>query len=308
MAQTVQLHGENDGRVTVVAVVREPLDLTLRFVGWYLKLGASKIRLYFDNPDDEALSALAEIPIVECIRCSPDFWKAVGVGPSDRYTKRQMAALTHGYRETTTTWFLAVDADELVFLKAHSLGGFAQLVAADVLAVRFPTAEAVKCKQRGSFFRLQISRQSVRRVYGERADAFLPRGGLIGHADGKSMTRSGLSISKVRPHWVLDEGGEPVVATMLPASEGNLLLHFFDNGYAEWRRKLEWRLRSWSFSTGLERMFSLAAEQEGEDGYRKLYDLLHTLTDNDLERLAKEGGCVRLDVDPWEVADRGFRI
>ena len=46
---------------SVAAIVNEPLATVHRFVAWYLEQGAQEITLFFDNPDDGAIAALAGV-------------------------------------------------------------------------------------------------------------------------------------------------------------------------------------------------------------------------------------------------------
>lgn len=294
------------GDCTVVCVLNEPLLLTLRFVAWYLELGAAKIVLYFDDPEDPAIPILEREVGVECIRCTAQFWHSLGIAPEARFTKRQMAALTHGYSVASTPWFLAVDADELVYFERNTLHEFAAAIPGEILAFRFATAEAVEFNSGGQYFRVPMSREAVRRVYGEKAALFLPRKGLVGHADGKSLTRTALQIQKVRPHWIVGADGNPIRGPDSFSSDGSWLLHYFDSGYENWRRKLSWRLRSWSFATPLVPYFEQDSDLDQEPRFRSLYENLHRLEPDVLQRLIEEGGCLLLDIDSYAASVRRF--
>ena len=50
--------------LTVGAILREPLETTLRFVSWYLDAGADQIVLCFDDPLDPAIEVLRRNDVV----------------------------------------------------------------------------------------------------------------------------------------------------------------------------------------------------------------------------------------------------
>ena len=75
-------------RLTVGTILREPIETVLKFVAWYLAQDADRIVLCFDDPDDPAIELMQHVERVECVRCTPDFWKEFGLSPEVRFTKR----------------------------------------------------------------------------------------------------------------------------------------------------------------------------------------------------------------------------
>ena len=90
----------------VGAILRENLSDTLKFASWYLEAGANGITLVFDDPEDPALSLLADHPKIDVFAATPDFWLELGRDPADAFTKRQNAALNWIYRYTEEDWLL----------------------------------------------------------------------------------------------------------------------------------------------------------------------------------------------------------
>lgn len=294
--------GQSEG-CHVATVLSEPLDKTLGFVGWYLDLGVRKIELFFDNPDDPAIPLLQKEDRVITHHCTPEFWRGLGVSPDRAFVKRQNAALTAAYRGAEAAWFLAVDADEFVYLGGRSLDDFANSLDRGLRAVRFTPAENVRTPGiPGRWFRLPVERRKVRDIYGDAAPFIARRGGLVGHADGKSMTRTGLKFQKVRQHWIVGEDGDPISDQTFGPADDAILLHLFDDGYDRWRAKLDWRAGAWGFTRSaaahIQTLQDLPADQ-AEQAFQALYDLLHSVDRPTFEALQAVGGLMQLEIDPW---------
>ncbi len=299
------------GDVTVVAVLREPLQFTLRFVAWYLELGAARLDLYFDDPNDPAIALLETVDRVSATRCTPEFWRSIGVDPETRFGRRQNRALTHAYKTARTAWVLNVDADELLWLGGSNLRRYAARQPEEVRAVRIQPAEAAQTDapddQNCTWFRVPMRPRHLQLVYGEDQALFRGRAGMVGHTEGKSMIRTGLNVSRVRQHWAVDTEGKPIVDKVVGKRQQALILHFLDNGYEHWRRKVNWRAGSSGFSRRLRQMFADANRTlPNEADYRDLYRRLHHFDEARLERLRATGRMLRLELDFDEPRQRLF--
>ena len=104
-------------RWCVGAILKEPLEVTLGFVAWYLDQGADHIHLFFDDPEDSAIAILDGQARVTCTPCTDDFWRSIAIRPDAPFVKRQNRALTHLYGQLTEGWLLNVDADEILFVQ-----------------------------------------------------------------------------------------------------------------------------------------------------------------------------------------------
>lgn len=279
----------------VVSVVNEPEHILRRFVGWYLAQGAARVVLYFDDPAHPALPVLAALPRVETVPCTPDFWESLGDSPDTRFTARQNSALTHGYHRATEDWVLVVDADELVWREA----GIADLLAAqpaDTRSLMITPAEYALTGGDGATFRLPISRRTVNEVYGDHADIFRKRLGLIGHATGKAAHRAGQTDIRLRQHWAVMPDGAAVPYSIAGPAEGAYLLHYLSPDYQSWRAKLDWRLASSGYHAGIHAMVETLRQQEAdpEAAYRRLFDVMHRLDPPLVDRLRAAGGLLEL--------------
>lgn len=166
--------------------------------------------------------------------------------------------------------------------------------------MRFLPVEPVQTKA-GKWFRTVTRKEILSDVYGEDARFFWPRKGLLGHTDGKSMTRTGFA-ARWRLHWAETGDGQAINDKFSGPADGTFLVHYFDAGYSEWRRKLDWRKAAWGFSKRVSDYLNHFTEDELEDLYRRL----HSLNDSQLEKLQSIGGALQLDVDPGKVRDHLF--
>ncbi len=68
----------------VCATVRAPADQVLAFVAHHLDLGADRIWLHFDDPDDPALVLAAPLPRVTAVACDDAYWRTSWGGAPTR--------------------------------------------------------------------------------------------------------------------------------------------------------------------------------------------------------------------------------
>lgn len=233
-------------RVTVVTICREPPEVVRRFAAWHRQLGADEVRILFDDPHDPCIAALAGLDWLRAVPCDGAFWAGLGLRPEDPFQVRQVAALTHAYRSVAAGWVAVLDADE-----AFHFGGrrFAEVLAAvpdAVRAVRVRTAEYLETGPDVTdgrlHFRTPMTKPEASEVYREAGVFFRPSRGLIGHNEGKSITRAGLKIRRMRPHWAAAGAERDLTGLHLGPDAQACLLHFINRGYGPWRAKLDRRL------------------------------------------------------------------
>ena len=284
----------------VGAILKEPVPITLRFVAWYLEMGARHITLYFDDPSDPAIGILDGHARVTAIPCTPEFWHSIGAAQDQRFTKRQNAALGHAYRNLESGWLLNVDSDELLYLKDQTVDDMLAGVGENVRGIRVLPAEVIQAPQSdgGTYFRMPMKRWVLRDVYGEDAPKVARRQGLVGHTEGKSFTRAGHKNGWMRQHWMQDRDGNAFTDLVLGPDEGAYLLHFFEEGFESWLAKKDWRLGSRGFKPQMKNELSEIAESyDPKGGYRAIYDILHRFDANRLKILMDAGAGLRLDID-----------
>ncbi len=192
----------------VVATVDEPPALVQAFVAWHLSIGASRVFIYCDKPDDPVQHMLGHLPQVTVVICDDAHWLRVGKSRPRRHQVRQVRNARDAYARFDADWLLHCDADEFLW---PTLPVAQSLAAAqgDAEAVVVPVAERVHVASDpdqsifdGAFrrpYREPASRG--RRLFG--TDFDLTYRGLTGHSQGKAFVRKGralnLSIHRPRP-------------------------------------------------------------------------------------------------------------
>lgn len=282
----------------VVAIVREPVHILSRFVTWYLGAGATGITLFFDDPADPAIPVVTADPRVMAIPCTPELWAMLGRAPDDPFTKRQNTAYSRAYSATKEDWVLIVDADELVYLRDGTLPDLLADQPADVRSLRIEPAEYVHGPDdaAGASFRLTIGKRAVNDIYGEDSGIFRKRFGLVGHSAGKSFHRTGQTGLRMRQHWAVEGGEDPVPARMIGRGDGAFLLHYFAPDYDIWRGKIEWRISASGFNAEARDRIEaiLAAGHDREAAIRDLYNRMHRIDAARADALRTAGGLLDL--------------
>ena len=205
MAQTAPNHSTAPTDWAVVSTVREPAVLVLAFACHHLALGAQRIHLFFDNPEDPAAEVLARVPGVEVTLCDAAHWAQFGAPRANYQTRRQTLnanlVVAQEAAAGRATWLLHADADE--FLWAPD--GIAAELPTDQDQLHLPNIErcwtSADAQLFGTTFRARVKgRATSRRIHGDTAQYL--SGGLSGHSSGKAMMRCGsegfLGIHMVR--------------------------------------------------------------------------------------------------------------
>ncbi len=277
--------------VTLVTICREPLAVTLRFLAWHRNLGVDRVLLYLDDPRDPVLPWIAGKDWITPISCDADFWAGQGVSATAAFPARQLAALTHGYRQVSEGWVAVADADELFYFGGRKVQDILALQPANLRGLRIGTAEYVG-SETGLHFRLPMTKPQVNAVYGPDAALFRPTEGLIGHRAGKSITRASLKLRRMRPHWAVGRRERDLTDLRLGPDETAALLHFVNTDFQGWRAKLAWRLAALggiSPRVKLALQAAMASASDHEAELQALFARLHRVTPDRIEILRKSG-------------------
>ncbi len=274
------------GDYTVIAIIREPIAVVERFVRWYQKMGATRIIVYFDDPDDPALTAITPAQNVSFIPCTPDVWREMGLTPEDRFTMRQNAVYLNAYAALETDWALFVDGDEFALMRDGTIAEHLAAVPAEVGCVNFETAELLpNIATPPTFaFRTPIDRETNRNVYRRDGSLFRKRHGLAGHDFGKSFVRRDLNVSQIRQHYPTF-ADDDVQILHWGRDNGAYLLHFMCEGFDAWQRKVGWRTGASGYGKNAHAVIAQAQESGDADAVHDVYKRLHEPRYRVLKRL-----------------------
>lgn len=262
----------------LVATVKAPQEQVLAFIAHHLTLGADRIWICFDDPEDPAFAAVSVLPKVTALRCTDAYWQADG-GRHDRHQNRQVRNARHVQRACTLDWLGHIDVDEFIH---------APRPVADILAEQPPKSvvrrmdpfEAMHNPDLPDdiFTAVQFRGPLRDEHHGLRAPilqdyaAMLPKGNLS-HTAGKCFCRPSAPGVALRLHAVALRG-ERLAAEPHPELR---LLHFHAQDYTAWRRALPFRLErgAYQYHPDLQAHLTQASDAE----IRHFYEVTQILTD-----------------------------
>jgi hypothetical protein len=263
----------------VVATVKAPEEQLLAFVAHHLALGAARIWLYFDEPDDLAFSRIAKLPRVTATRCTPWFWAFRG-GRHNKHQRRQVHCARHAQGKCRLDWLGHLDVDEFL----HAPRPVAEILAdipADVPSVRMDSFEAMHDPDLpDDIFTAHQFRGPLRdqhrallpAVFGSAAP--LIQKGSLGHTLGKSFCRPRFRALRLDLHVVLLNK----VVLKPPFHPDLRILHFHAHDPDAWSRSLPFRLSHGAYHHPIEVPLKAFLTSADDVAIRQFYQAAMTLT------------------------------
>lgn len=271
----------------LVSTIKAPLEEVLNFAAWHLELGAKRLHIYLDDPEDPAYPILKAHPRIRALRCDDSYWRRVTPkGRPERHQLRQVANASHCYnRKNSHDWLGHIDVDEFLVPEAPVAELLAALPAtchsARLRPMELLAPEAPGPLLRFRAFSLPLARRHAQteRLYPE----FGPwlNGGMLSHVAGKLFLRAGLPQVRFRIHKALSEGTELPEAqemTQIP------LAHLHARSWESWHAHYRFRLARGAYraelkpmrpafesSVTLHQLLSTLEETEGEAGLRRFF-------------------------------------
>lgn len=132
--------------IAIVGTFRTSLHDTLRYVNYHLNAGIDHLFLFFDDPSDPAIEALAGYKHVSCFRCDEQYWLASGFTVlASELNRKQIINANTGLRlarEMGIDWITHIDSDELLYAE-EGIAAALSRVDRNVEVVSFHVLEAV---------------------------------------------------------------------------------------------------------------------------------------------------------------------
>lgn len=235
----------------IVSTVKAPLDEVLAFTAHHLDLGASRIWLCFDDPDDPAATVLEHVPQVTVLRCDVGHWLRLGQARPSRHQNRQTANAQHILRHCDLDWLLHIDVDEFLH-SPRPVADALRAVRADRPLVRVKAWEALHCPDMtddiftSSVFRAPLNAEAQaphrRAIFGPYEPLFPT--GVMSHAVGKCFFRTG--IAGLQP-WLHGASLKGEKIPPGPPLQGMSLLHFHSQNRQDWLARLPYRLEKGAY-------------------------------------------------------------
>jgi Glycosyl transferase family 2 len=281
----------------LVATVKAPEPQVLAFVAHHLSLGAARLWLYFDDPDDPAIPSLRAVPSVTVTPCTADYWAKRG-GRDDRHQNRQARNARDAQRACTLDWLGHIDVDE--FLHApRPVADILAEVPPDVPTVLMEPFEAMHDPALpDDIFTARHFRGPLRRahkalhpaIFGSVA-RYLPKGSLA-HAIGKSFGRPrfpGLAFRLHVVHLNQERLSTPFHADLR-------VLHFHGQDPQAWRRVLGFRLQQGAYHHPGEAALKAYLTTASEEQISAFYAETMTLTAEKIALLQAHDRLVTADL------------
>lgn len=292
----------------VVATIKASPRDTLTFAAHHLELGAHRIHIYLDAPDEVAFAHLKTHPKVRVTTCDDAYWTKWGKDRPDMHQPRQSLNATRCYRRRPEVdWLAHIDVDEFLWPK-QPLDQILGSVPSDVVCLRARPQEQLAGP--GNWFKGFIppgpERASVIKDVFPTYGSFV-KGGFLSHVAGKVIVRTGLDKIGIRIHNAFQGGKTQVPSTDSPEVA---LLHCHAKDWTDWRRSLAFRRSKGAYRASLppnkardkgglsmHELLATLEEKEGETGLRAFYDEMNATTPEGRQRLAERDLLFQYELD-----------
>lgn len=267
----------------VVATVKAPIRDILDFAAHHLDLGAQRVCIYLDAPNDTARAALRGHPKCRFVVCDAAYWaRRQRKGRPAQHQQRQSVNATHCLnRRPAVDWLAHLDVDEFLW-PATPIGEQLAALPASAISAQVRPVEALAPDPHdpppnGVQWFKACARMRARRR--EETETIYPtfgphlNGGFVSHVAGKVFVRTGLDGLSLRIHSAYRNGIRDDLPESLP---GTWLCHLHAASWAHWHARYRFRLRQGSYRPGLK------PPPLAEDGALTMHDLFW--------RLEAEGG------------------
>lgn len=275
----------------VAATVQAPAEQVLAFAAHHLDLGAHRIWLHFDDPDDPAARLLAGQDRITVIRCDAAYWQEIAGERPDTHQVRQVKNIGRILRKAGVDWIGHFDVDEFL-LAAVPVAEILADQPPDRLIVRAEPWEALHDPALpGDIFTARAFRRQLPDGAGDLAQRLYgPLGGLLdkgmlSHTVGKCFFRTGVKGMIPRIHGARMKDGEWVFGGRFHPDLA--LLHFHAQDAAQWKARLPYRLSrgAYQYRPAMQAWLQGAAPA----GIDLFYDRIQTARPDLLHALAAHG-------------------
>lgn len=281
----------------VVATVKAPEEQVLAFIAHHLALGAARIWVYFDDPDDPAYASVSRLRRVTAKRCTNWSWALRGGRPVS-LINRQIRNARHAQRKCRLDWLGHIDVDE--FLHAHRpVADILGAVPPDLPGLLMEPFEAMYDPAlpddifTARHFRgplMGATRDLQTAIFGQAA--LVLSKGALSHVLGKGFCRIGFPDAVLRLHAVFVNK----LHFHMPFHPDLRILHFHAQNPESWLRDLPFRLRHGAYSFPDERALKDFLTGASDDDRRAFYAETMTLTPEKLALLQAHDRLITADL------------
>lgn len=257
-----------------VTLARAPLARLARFAAHHLDMGASRVHLFLDEPDADAVAYLTRHPAIRVTVCDAGWWATQKKPRMKAHQLRQAWVATQTYQRCDLDFLAHIDVDEFI-LSPGSLTGHLAALPADIAALHLPPVELLAGT--GDLFKLTPQdagqdRAVLEEIY-PNFGGYL-KGGFISHREGKLIARCGIAGVRFGLHALL-QNGQPASNRLTPP--GLYLGHAHAPDWDTFRQHLDFRLQQGSYRKtddkvlGLRDILDMVQAEDGEAGLRGFF-------------------------------------
>ncbi len=301
----------------VVSTIKAPTVDILNFAAHHLELGAQRVFIYLDAPNDDAFKALKAHPKCRVTLTDEGYWRR-RKGRPDKHQPRQTANATHCYsRKPQVDWLAHIDVDEFLWpdtpLPVQLAAVPKEARSARVRPIEALADDPNDRPPEGQIWAKGFARKQKQRraetnaIYDTYGDHL--NGGFLSHVGGKVFVRTGLQNVSLRIHNAFfDKISDPDP----PELEQTKLVHMHAHSLEHWRSLYHFRIEQGSYreslkpvpmpdgvSMNMHQLFAMLEQDGGEDALTQFYREVCTATPELRARLDQFGHlhAVRLDLD-----------
>ncbi len=277
-------------KIALISTVRGPLNELKMFVNYHLNIGIDEIILFFDYPEEINLDYFTQYSQVTTIRCTPEYWAAIGNKRPELTPSRQIINVNKGIqiaREKNCNWITHIDRDELI----NPLSDLKKILAkckAD--ALKYKIMEAFSDREQydtifdTTYFKKNPNRRRIQVMKFLGCSSSLYNNEYFrSHKASKMAIKINDKLQKFGIHDPLEFDKSLVIKRTSQIR----LLHYDCVGINEWKEKWNYRLDGTGSTRSLrtnrqEQLNAYAdAKEKGEEELSKLFKKLHTIPKQD---------------------------
>ena len=287
----------------VVATVKADTRAIARFIAWHLDIGAKSVAIYLDAPDEKQIEALRH-PNVKLVACDDAHWGKRRFRP-DQHQLRQVRNATEEWRKTQHEWLAHIDVDEFL-MPPHPMAEILSNIPISCAVLQVPPVEQL-AGAKGELFKRTatyagLKKNALREVYPTFGHYL--RGGFLSHLEGKVLLRASgrPRAAKVRlgihmAYWQGEKISNRITLPDLP------LGHAHAPDWETFKKHLAFRREKGSYRNKIGEKFLLAElldfldQENGEDGFKLLFDEAALATPDLIDRLGKRNMLLKYPLD-----------